>query len=186
MTNYQQKVNLLKKDPLEYAKYIKERKEYAKNYYHKNKKKYTKYRKRDWQNIKNNPYRHEKQIRAVHKWRATPNGIYTTLRTRNRKDFDLEKEEFIKWYTEQPKICQYCGLSLEQIRNLPYPYNRKNGIDRLSIDRKNNNIGYTISNIILCCFTCNTIKNNFLEYEEMKKVGELVLKPKFKKILSNN
>ena len=105
------------------------------------------------------------------------------LKNRGRKDFKLSKHEFEEWYRKQDKKCAYCDLTLEEIRKLPYPYNRKNGLLKYSIDRKDSNLGYQIDNLALCCFTCNTIKNNLLSYEEMKIIGEKILKPKLKKLI---
>ena len=163
----------------------KKNKEYHREYYqqHKNDAKYIEYKKNKWKKTKNDPKLFEINKRRINKWRSTASGIYTSLKNRNRKDFCLDKDDFISWYEKQVQKCSYCGLTLKQIRELPYPYNRKNGLIKFSIDRKDNSIGYRINNICLSCFTCNTIKNNFLTHNEMKKIGEIILKPKFKKIL---
>ena len=42
---------------------------------------------------------------------------------------------------------------------------------RLTIDRKDSSLGYLISNIVLCCMTCNMAKNEVLSVNETKKVG---------------
>lgn len=132
-----------------------------------------------------NPEKIKEDLESTNKWRCTLNGIYISLKNRKRNDFDLNKEEFIKWYENQDKKCSYCNLTLEEIRKLPSPYNRKNGLTKYSIDRKDNDIGYTIDNITLCCFTCNTIKNNFLTYEEMLKIGKEIIEPKLRLLLIN-
>lgn len=166
-------------------------KEYARAYYHQRKhdKKYTDYRedyrKKYRQRAKNNPELSKIIKQRINNWRATPSGIYTSLKNRGRYDFTLSKEEFVEWYNHQSSKCGYCGLTLEQIRKLPYPYNRKNGLIKFSIDRKDNAVGYTLKNIFLCCFTCNTIKNNLLTYEEMQKIGKTILVPKFKNLLES-
>lgn len=165
---------------------IEERRAYHRKYYHLNKDKKSYYvgrGKREWKKIKNNPELHKKSRLLYKKWANTASGIYTTLKNRGRKDFDLSKNDFVKWYEKQEKKCTYCMFTLDEIRLLPYPYNRKNGLTKLSIDRKDNNVGYTIENITLSCFTCNTIKNNFLSYEEMKKIGKTIINPKIKKLL---
>lgn len=164
-------------------KNIEEMREYHRNYYYKNKNKYKKYNKKNWQKIKHDPILYQKNKNQVNKWRSTPSGIYTSLKNRGRHDFSLTKEEFIDWYNKQQQKCDYCNLSLEQIRKLPAPFNRKNGLIKFSIDRKDNNMGYVLDNITLSCFTCNTIKNNFLTYEEMKKIGKEILYPKLKKLI---
>jgi hypothetical protein len=166
---------------------VEERREYARNYYklHVDKDKEKEKRKINWKKIKNNPELKEKYKKNVNLWRATPSGIYTSLKNRKRHDFNLGKEEFIKWYDKQKKKCIYCGLTIEEIRKLPFPYNRKNGKNKYSIDRKDNTKGYFLDNIVLCCFTCNTIKNNFLSYEEMIKIGKEILGPKLRKVLES-
>ena len=40
----------------------------------------------------------------------------------------------------------------------------------------NNNLGYLLDNIVLCCNRCNTIKTSFFSYEEMKLVGKIINK----------
>ena len=146
--------------------------------------KYDNKGKEEWIKIKNNPEKLLKYKSSIGKWRSTVSGIYVSLRNRGRKDFDLKKEDFIEWYNKQEGKCSYCKLTLEEIRKLPPPYNRKNGLNKFSIDRKDNNLGYTIENITLSCFTCNTIKNNFLTYEEMLKIGKDIIEPKLRKLLN--
>jgi len=168
---------------------LKEHRKYHSEYYqaHRNEnvKKVKEDRKKRWQETKKDPEKMAKTKTQIKRWRATPSGMYTSLKNRKRKDFDLSKEDFIDWFNKQDKKCDYCGLTLKQINNLPYPYNRKNGLNKFSIDRTDSSKGYTINNITLCCFTCNTIKNNLLSYDDMKKIGEEILKPKFKKIRFN-
>jgi len=166
-------------------KLLKKNRDYLRAYSHlpKQKEKRKKRAKREWQITKNIPSILAEKNRRINEWRATPSGIYTSLKNRGRKDFNLNKDEFIRWYEKQPKKCSYCQLTMEQINKLPPPYDRKNGLVKFSIDRKDNSIGYTIKNIALCCFTCNTIKNNFLNYKDMVKIGRDILIPKFKKIL---
>jgi len=51
----------------------------------------------------------------------------------------------------------------------------------MSIDRKDNNKGYTSDNVTSACFLCNKIKGSFFSYEEMKEIGAKYVYPKFKK-----
>lgn len=65
-------------------------------------------------------------------------------------DFLLTKEEFLKLWQ---KDCYYCGSKIKFI----------------GIDRVDNNIGYTVDNIVPCCSTCNRLKKtlskkNYLEH----------------------
>ena len=54
-----------------------------------------------------------------------------------------------------------------------------------SIERKENNKGYTKNNIALACFHCNTIKSNFFTAAEMKEIAMKYVNPKWQKELEN-
>ena len=68
--------------------------------------------------------------------------------------WELTKEEF-KHLTKQS--CYYCGEKPSQVieksrYNGNYFYN--------GLDRVDNNKGYSVDNIVTCCFTCNMAKNS--------------------------
>jgi len=102
----------------------------------------------------------------------TPEGIYAHIKGgANHRSivFNLIKEDFVKWYENQEKICIYCGrIEDEAIKD------RNGNYKRLSIDRKNNNLGYQLDNIVLCCHRCNTIKSKTFTYEQMIRVGNIL------------
>lgn len=170
------------------ANLLEQKRKYAREYYKKyrNNPEYQKYRKEYWSRISSNPELYSRRKDAVNRWRGTISGIYTSLKNRRRNDFRITKKEFVEWYEKQEKKCSYCGITLEEIKRLPYPYNRKNGLVKLSIDRKDNSAGYKIDNITLSCFTCNTIKNNFFTYDEMRKIGQKIISPKLKRLLKES
>jgi hypothetical protein len=71
---------------------------------------------------------------------------------KRKLSFDITKENF-KLLTSNP--CYFCGINPKSVHRpkgvtTPYIYN---GIDRL-----NPNIGYTLSNCVSCCATCNYAK----------------------------
>jgi hypothetical protein len=73
------------------------------------------------------------------------------------------------------KQCHYCQRSITwpekaftRVSNRQYKRNSK----CYYLDRKDNNIGYSPENCVVCCTTCNSIKSNSLTYNEM-----LILKP---------
>lgn len=70
--------------------------------------------------------------------------------------FELTFEYWVEHFWN--KECYYCG-------------NSSNG----GIDRVDNNIGYTISNCVSCCFYCNTIKRD-KSIEELREHLEKMLK----------
>lgn len=100
---------------------------------------------------------------------------FHSMKTRakiNDIKFNLEKQEFINWWKSQPEKCYYCGVSQEFLTNL----NRKKS--SMTIDRKNNQKGYEVSNICLSCARCNNMKSNFFTEEEWKQIAKLYITPR--------
>jgi hypothetical protein len=149
------------------------KKEYRKQYYIKNKDKINSKNKK-W--ALNNPQAIKNTLK---KYNQTPKGIYHIIKTNchnKKRPFTLKMEDFIIWYNSQNKKCHYCEV-LE--KELPESFRKvsvsRNGtINRLTIDRKNNNIGYIITNLVLACAQCNRMKGEFLSYEEMLQVGSII------------
>ncbi len=83
-------------------------------------------------------------------------------------EFSLGIEQF-KNITSQN--CEYCNINPIQRskskKGKSYFYN--------GIDRKNNDLGYTINNCVPCCKICNDIKGQNLTYEEMKIAMKAVI-----------
>jgi hypothetical protein len=42
------------------------------------------------------------------------------------------------------------------------------------LDRKDNAIGYTLSNVVTCCKRCNAVKGATVSYEVMLEIGKLL------------
>lgn len=100
---------------------------------------------------------------------AIKNEIYGRYKYQAKKrgySFSLGKEIFHKLIKGN---CYYCGNTLSNSmigqsgRIIKY-----NGIDR-----KNNNIGYTVKNCVSCCSDCNYIKMNFSEKEFLKIIKRI-------------
>jgi len=81
--------------------------------------------------------------------------------------FNLNREEFYKWYEGQKKNCAYCGRTLSRF---------KKGDDGLTIDRLDNSIGYELANIVLCCWRCNIIKGYWFTSQEMLEIANKYLR----------
>jgi hypothetical protein len=112
---------------------------------------------------------HQEKIKNTY---YSPSGIYTALksRARNRKiKFNLIKEDFISWYNKQEQKCHYCNRILEEINR-----NKFGRSNKLTIDRKNNNEGYEINNMVLCCMRCNYIKSDYFTEKEMIQIGQII------------
>lgn len=65
----------------------------------------------------------------------------------------------IDWMIENifHKSCVYCGDT-----------------HKLGCDRMDNDKGYTMDNVVPCCYTCNTVRNNNFTYEEMLRLGKTI------------
>ena len=153
--------------------YIEKRKESAKKYYENNKEKILKKTKeyREKNKEKYNKYRRE-----YRKYNA--NGIYRVIkegllkRNKDESFLVITQQDFVDWYENQEKKCFYCGRTIEEIKKSNDTLNKKTY--RLTIDRKNNDIGYTKDNICLCCYRCNSIKSDYFTEEEMLKIGQII------------
>lgn len=74
--------------------------------------------------------------------------------------FELSFEDFID--ITQRK-CFYCGLDPENLCNKKYGNFRYSGIDRIDSSK-----GYTLDNVVPCCYTCNKAKGK-LSHTEFKE-----------------
>lgn len=145
-------------------------KEYLKKYYIKHKS-LIKNRAREYYQRNKEKINNEK--------RNNPSSMIPHLRVRafkNGLSFEITPETFRKWYDKQKKECVYCGIPIERL-----PINDKDprSTKRLSIDRKNNKIGYEIDNIVFSCVRCNFIKSDILSYKEMKEIGQKYFRPRW-------
>lgn len=108
--------------------------------------------------------------------------ILNELKYRSKKrsikhSVELSYDEFIK-IIENSK-CHYCNKEL--VFN---PYTRDENSNYVSrayqLDRKDNNLGYTVENVVPCCWNCNRIKSDIYSYEDFIK-----LSPTLKEIHKN-
>jgi hypothetical protein len=78
-------------------------------------------------------------------------------KTRNL-EWTIEKEDYIR-LTELD--CHYCN---EPVRS-----------SKVGLDRKKNEEGYTLENVVPCCPECNQIKSNIFTYEEFLELAKTEL-----------
>lgn len=152
-------------------KYYQEHKKYSKEYYLKHKKRILNYSKK-YRKEHKNIIKHNSKI-----YQLTANYIYSIIEFRANKfntEITIGKKEFIKWYNKQEKNCYYCNRTLDKIKQDKKEKNRYK--NRLSIDRKDNNKGYTLKNIVLACYRCNTIKGHYFTEQEMLEIGKILYK----------
>jgi hypothetical protein len=66
--------------------------------------------------------------------------------------------------------CEYCGGVIcweEHISN-------KSNRGGYNLDRKDNNLGYTEQNCVVCCKNCNWIKSDKITYDLMIRIGNVI------------
>lgn len=117
--------------------------------------------------------------------RDSPAGVYETLSSGTRFytniPITITKEDFIKWYEQEPQKCIYCDIPMDKLYLLGEYYNQKHR--RLTIDRKCSEVGYAKGNLALACNLCNLVKQDVLTFDEMVEIGHKYLKPKWIKKL---
>jgi len=140
--------------------------EYSSNYYkaHKDTEAYKEYHRR---------YREANRLRANERsamYAKQPRGKWNLLKSSSRRrgiTCTLSFEEFEAAIKDRE--CHYCG-------GLIGP--------NLGLDRKDSNLGYTIGNIVLCCWPCNAIKHTFLSYEEMLSIRPVLIRARNRRELT--
>lgn len=142
----------------------------ARKYYSNNKEKYAIVRK------KYNEENREAYNLYRNNWRKfNPRGIYDVIKqsaTKRNLSISFSRDEFEIWWNKQKQKCFYCDRTLEKI--LLDKDKTKTKSQRLTIDRKNNDVGYSVSNIVLCCYRCNCIKGDFFSEFEMLEIGKII------------
>lgn len=79
-------------------------------------------------------------------------------------EFNITLEEFREWLKSKDQTCEYCKREVI--------INSGDRMGSLSIDRKDNELGYILNNLCISCNRCNTVKGNFFTYEQMKEIAE--------------
>lgn len=98
---------------------------------------------------------------------------YKTIRNgaiKRKIEISLTINEYLDLFINKPFMCDYCGVPLKTYR----PRGEEHPKDNFSIDRKYNNWGYSKNNIVLCCNLCNIAKQDYFNYSEMKKLGQII------------
>lgn len=83
------------------------------------------------------------------------------------KSFNLTIEQFKNIIS---KKCQYCNLEPKQVFS---KQGLKESITYNGIDRRDNSIGYELTNCVPCCKFCNLTKSRFTENEFLEWIKHL-------------
>jgi 5-methylcytosine-specific restriction endonuclease McrA len=104
------------------------------------------------------------RVREIYLKTSTgPVNRYTRQKYRAEKQrglvWDLTREQYSAF---TGKNCYYCGTN-------------EIGLRGVGLDRLDNKKGYTIDNVVPCCFSCNKVKSDVLTQQEMKIAMDSVL-----------
>ncbi len=107
-----------------------------------------------------------------HYYSHTPRGRYFRLKenAKNESTFDITADDFIKWWNNQPQTCYYCE------QPLTIGVWKQHRLTDLTIDRKDNKQGYTLSNIALACRRCNLMKGDWLTEQQTLEIAQKYLR----------
>jgi hypothetical protein len=93
--------------------------------------------------------------------------LYNIVKSR-KKWVNLTYEEFLEF--TQVQECHYCSAPV-------FWRKTSSGANRTScynLDCKNNSLGYTKANVVVCCTRCNAGKSDKFTYEEWVEIGKVL------------
>lgn len=101
------------------------------------------------------------------------------------KECQLDFDQFVK-FTEQT-TCHYCTAPIQWRpytgRKVSFGKRNVNGRSYF-LDRKDNLLPYTMGNVVVACWECNSGKGDRFSYEEWKAMAQAL--KDFRKIQENN
>jgi hypothetical protein len=109
--------------------------------------------------------------------------------------FSLSIGELEEWWKKTPDICYYCNTGIDEHKRLRdyileyrgenfeirkfkrfYRSSKHKRIDWLTLDRMNNELGYTIGNLVKSCWICNSLKSDFFTEKQMRIISPEIIK----------
>jgi len=89
--------------------------------------------------------------------------------SKGRAEVHLSYEEYLEFVD---LTCHYCGAEVPWIPHI----NIKKGVrgSAYNLDRKDNSLGYSRSNCVVCCARCNRAKSNHFTYTEWVEIGKVI------------
>jgi hypothetical protein len=85
---------------------------------------------------------------------------------RRNKPCSLTYEEFLTFIAV--KKCHYCN------ENVVWKMYADQKTNRNNLDRKDNNVGYSLDNCLVCCYSCNVTKGDRFSYEEFLQLSIVI------------
>lgn len=97
---------------------------------------------------------------------------------KNNPDFSYfekqGKRKFFEWYDKQPRVCRYCGIEEEKLKELfggdkPFLETSRHRGKSLELERRDTKDGknlYSEENCILACYLCNNHKSDLISEKD--------------------
>lgn len=97
--------------------------------------------------------------------------IYNIFVSRAKYPVSITYEDFL--FLTQEKNCHYCDSDVywQEYRTKK---SKDLGGSGSNLDRKNNDKGYHMDNVVVCCGRCNYAKGSHFSYDEWKQIGEVI------------
>lgn len=110
---------------------------------------------------------HYKNKDPVTRWVDVTFSDVKSRAKRNDLVFSLSKNNLREKLTNQQNICVYCEQTFN-FHGTQIDHRSSPSLDRIFSDK-----GYTNSNVVICCYRCNTIKNDATLIELERLVNNL-------------
>lgn len=109
--------------------------------------------------------------------------IHNELKT-TKQEVTITYDEFLGLIDNGPK-CHYCECALH-FNPHTRDDNRKYVSRAYQLDRKDNALGYSLDNVVTCCWECNRMKSDKYSYEEFMLLKEGLMNIRFSREKINN
>ncbi len=118
-----------------------------------------------------------RKARLLEKGLSQKRRVFTYYKTHAKKLGVLFKLDFDKFIEITQQNCYYCRTKPSNIQKSK---NNSGNFIYNGIDRKNNNLGYSLKNSVPCCKSCNVAKNNRSEREFYLWIENIIKNRKIK------
>jgi hypothetical protein len=93
--------------------------------------------------------------------------LYLWLVRKSKHKVLLTYKQFLRF--TKINNCHYCAAPVSWSE-----FNLSKNSVRYNLDRKNNTLGYTNKNCVVCCRRCNYGKGKVFSYKEWKEIGKTI------------
>jgi len=94
---------------------------------------------------------------------------------RRELDCSIVFESFVEF--TKTKECHYCGAVVKWS-----PSSSKKWSTATNLDRKNNRLGYSVENCVVCCCDCNKTKGDRFTYSEFMSLAPILKKIRLERL----